>query len=136
MVIAHFERPPSVSIISWSLVNVKGCDTESTNNLLGKPLLAAIVLLYNILITTTTGDGMAEKIDTPPRRRTRYPWHEWTDGSTWRIKQGEDYDISDLQMQGSLHMRARNNNLTVQTASPEAGVIEFQFKRSGDDVAN
>ena len=41
---------------------------------------------------------MATRLDTFPgddaRPPRRYPWNEWTDGSTWQIRRGEDYDPS------------------------------------------
>jgi hypothetical protein len=72
---------------------------------------------------------MAEAVEdtSPPRRRTFYPWHDWTDGRKWRAKQGVDFSVSILSFQNALHQRARAKQLVVSTGSPEPGIVEFQF---------
>lgn len=60
---------------------------------------------------------MAEKIEghnfSPPR--SKYPWHDWTDGSQWAIYHGSDYTISTYNMQISLHGRARAEGIRVKS---------------------
>lgn len=34
-----------------------------------------------------------------------YPWHEWFDGSIWRIEQGVDFDIHPLMMERVLRTK-------------------------------
>lgn len=62
--------------------------------------------------------------------RSKYPWNEWTDGATWRIRQNSDYTISTANMQISLHMRARSKSLSVQTekfTDHDGEGLVFQF---------
>jgi hypothetical protein len=72
---------------------------------------------------------MAERLEGvgKPRRRTYYPWGLWTDGATWRAVEGEDFTVSASSFQTSLHLRARQQGLRVETGSPEKGVVEFRF---------
>jgi len=72
---------------------------------------------------------MAERVDgaLEPRRRRWYPWSEWTDGAVWRAREGEDFSCSPASFQTALHLRARQQGLSVSTGSPEPGIIEFQF---------
>src|SRR3954453_6112438 len=51
--------------------------------------------------------------DAPTPRR--YPWSEWTDGSVWEIRRGEDYDASTENMRVNLHMRAEADLKKVRT---------------------
>jgi hypothetical protein len=55
--------------------------------------------------------AMARRIDAfpgdnGPRGNRKYPWHQWTDGSTWEILRGEDYDVATENMRVNLHMKA------------------------------
>jgi hypothetical protein len=71
---------------------------------------------------------LAQQIEAEsPRRRTFYPWEKWTDGSTWRAKQGEDFTTSIQNFQTALHIRARKEKKKVTTGAPEPGVVEFKF---------
>jgi hypothetical protein len=72
---------------------------------------------------------MAERVEgaTEPRRRRWYPWDLWTDGSVWSAKKNEDFNCSPASFQTALHLRARQQGLSVVTGSPEPGVVEFQF---------
>lgn len=53
---------------------------------------------------------MARKLDSFPGEESaaprRYPWSEWTDGSAWEIRRGEDYDVATENMRVNLHMKA------------------------------
>ena len=68
-----------------------------------------------------------------PRDQRRYPWEAWTDGSTWEIRQGEDYDVATENMRVNLHMKASSLSLKVRTRKFEddrgEGLV-FQFYRS------
>ena len=46
----------------------------------------------------------------------KYPWRLWTNGETWRICQGEDFDVEVETMRTGLHNRARNDGLRVKTS--------------------
>lgn len=80
---------------------------------------------------------MAERVEgaTEPRRRRWYPWQEWTDGKVWRAKEGEDFSCSPASFQTALHLRARQQGLTVTTGSPEQGIIEFQFSPKAEEAS-
>jgi hypothetical protein len=45
----------------------------------------------------------------------RYPWAEWSDGSIWEIRQGEDYDVPTENMRVNLHERAKQQVMKVRT---------------------
>lgn len=60
----------------------------------------------------------------------RYPWHEWTDGSVWEIRRGEDYDVATENMRVNLHMKADGLAMKVRTKKirDEQGEgLVFQF---------
>lgn len=72
---------------------------------------------------------MAERVAVDrPRRRTYYPWQLWMDGAVWRAKLGEDFTCNPHHFQTALHQRARQEGMTVETGTPEAGVVEFIFR--------
>ena len=50
-----------------------------------------------------------------PQRGTRYDWTLWTNGETWEIRKGEDYEISTENMRVNLHDQARQRNLKART---------------------
>jgi hypothetical protein len=64
-----------------------------------------------------------------PRRRTYYPWPQWTDGAVWRAKKGEDFTCDTHHFQTALHQRARLIGMTVETGTPEKDVVEFVFRK-------
>lgn len=75
---------------------------------------------------------MAERIHSVtrirPGRAPRYPWDTWTDGSAWRIRHGEDFDVSAENMGRLVREYARRNGKPVKAAvNTEAGTVEFQF---------
>lgn len=63
---------------------------------------------------------MAEKVDHFPdtdRRPTRrYPWDEWTDGGTWKLTRGEDFDAPADQFRNRLYAVATRRGKKVMTA--------------------
>jgi hypothetical protein len=66
----------------------------------------------------------------PSRGLRRYPWDEWTDGSTWEIRRGEDYDVATENMRVNLHMKADSLSAKVRTHKFDDGHGEgliFQF---------
>ena len=72
---------------------------------------------------------MAERIHSfsPQRGRPRtYPWDVWTDGSAWRLREGEDFEVSSASMVSTLHKHAERAGLVVTTVRTDDGV-EFQF---------
>ena len=59
----------------------------------------------------------------PQRRKhlLRYPWHDWLNGSTWLLLQGEDFDIPPVEFQAYVLHLARENNARVKTMINEEG---------------
>lgn len=74
---------------------------------------------------------MARRVESLEDDSTRrYPWGEWTDGSVWEIKKGEDYEVPTENMRVNLHDRAKGQGLSVQTRKVGNGSWEglrFQF---------
>jgi hypothetical protein len=62
---------------------------------------------------------MARRLDKFPADEApstrRYPWDDWTDGSVWEIRHGEDYDVATENMRVNLHMKADGLAMKVRT---------------------
>jgi hypothetical protein len=74
----------------------------------------------------------------------KYAWDAWLDGSTWEIRQGEDYEISTENMRVNLHAKAKQKKMEVRTrkvprpGNPEHGQWEglvFQFVAASPSIA-
>lgn len=77
---------------------------------------------------------MARRLEAFPGEESsglrRYPWDEWTDGSTWEIRRGEDYDPVTENMRVNLHMRADALGIKVRTKKvrdEDGEGLVFQF---------
>ncbi|MGA2412685.1 MAG: hypothetical protein ABSG46_20170 [Candidatus Binataceae bacterium] len=72
-----------------------------------------------------------------PRRRTFYPWDDWTDGTTWKAYEGKDFTTTPQNFQTVLHLKARSmpEMARVITGSPEKGIVEFRFIKKEDDAS-
>jgi hypothetical protein len=71
---------------------------------------------------------VAERIDNLDRSRpTLYPWRRWLDGSAWRIRRGDDFEVSAESMAAQIRMRAVRDGLRVFTRCPDCETVEFQF---------
>jgi hypothetical protein len=60
----------------------------------------------------------------------RYPWPDWTDGSVWEIRRGEDYDVATENMRVNLHMKAEGLAMKVRTKKirdQQSEGLVFQF---------
>lgn len=67
----------------------------------------------------------------------RYPWHQWTDGSVWEIRQREDYVVPTENMRVNLHERAKQQGQMVKTQKVSGAGFEglrFQFMTRSRDV--
>jgi hypothetical protein len=65
----------------------------------------------------------------------KYPWAEWTDGSVWEIRSGEDYDVATENMRVNLHMKAETLSCRVKTQKirdDEGEGLVFQFVDSDE----
>jgi hypothetical protein len=68
--------------------------------------------------------------DQAPQSQRRYPWPEWTDGSTWEIRQGVDYDVATENMRVNLHVKADSLGTKVRTkkiSDTDGEGLVFQF---------
>lgn len=89
---------------------------------------------------------MAEKLDTFPQKVQRverkYPWRQWTDGSIWKAKQGEDFTCEPNSFVSSLRAKASNPKLRVKvlhgsektTEGQEVALVIFQFWDAATDT--
>src|SRR4051812_22593140 len=69
----------------------------------------------------------------PGDGQRRYPWAEWTDGSVWEVRRGEDYDVATENMRVNLHMKADALGQKVKTKKIAGGEgLVFQFLPSED----
>ncbi len=77
----------------------------------------------------------------PSDRRSgqgKYPWGEWTDGSVWEIRRGEDYYVATENMRVNLHMRADSLLRKVRTkkfTGADTEGLVFQFIPSEEKEA-
>ncbi|WP_437052378.1 hypothetical protein [Streptomyces sp. enrichment culture] len=85
---------------------------------------------------------MAERI-TPAevtfRRRgapSRYPWHQWTDGSMWRLRQGIDYHLTTKDFRPIVHNTARHHGLKVHTRETDHGLVVTLSQEEIDEGAH
>lgn len=54
--------------------------------------------------------------------RRNYPWHEWFDGSIWRLTWGVDFDTHPLMMERVIRTRATSRK------------IKLSIRHEGDDT--
>lgn len=72
---------------------------------------------------------MAERIDKLEPLRGRpaiYPWEQWLDGSAWRIRRGEDFEIPPGSMAAIIRQRADREGMTATCRMVGQDAIEFQ----------
>lgn len=70
---------------------------------------------------------MAERIHDPPEPEG-YPWDDWTDGDTWRVVHGEDFQCDTASLQTYLYRVARRRKMIV-TTKRDGDTIVFKFRR-------
>lgn len=70
---------------------------------------------------------MAERLTEWPQqaRKSKYPWHEWLDGSVWRLRRGEGEDfkvsIASFRAAASRAAKERNKSVSTQVMKDEQG---------------
>lgn len=72
---------------------------------------------------------MATKVDSFPSRNgppSKYPWAEWDDGSIWKIRRGDDFEIPTKSMAVVLYAYATRRGRKVRTIRTDDAVT-FQF---------
>src|SRR5579859_7394588 len=81
---------------------------------------------------------MARRLAGFPGSPQRYPWREWTDGSVWEIRRGEDFGVATESMRVNLHMRAEAVSRKVRTrkvTDDRGEALIFQFLESDEEEA-
>lgn len=71
---------------------------------------------------------MATKLAAMPVKRRGHPWDEWSDGSAWSIKRGEDFPGQLESMRVRLYSKAKElgKNLEIMV-DKEAETIAFRM---------
>tara|TARA_R100000808_G_C2153561_1_gene163869 strand:- start:2781 stop:3059 length:279 start_codon:yes stop_codon:yes gene_type:complete len=76
---------------------------------------------------------MARRVDdsllvTNRGRTHQYPWAEWTDGRTWEVEKGEDFECTLNSFRNGLYSIAKTLAMKVTSMTlPDEGVIRFRF---------
>jgi hypothetical protein len=74
---------------------------------------------------------MATRLKEMPARKGRaslHPWKDWTDGSVWKIKQGEDFSGKLEPMRVRLYSKARELGKKLEiVVDRDAETITFQM---------
>jgi hypothetical protein len=81
---------------------------------------------------------VAERIESlsPVARQRIYPWPEWLDGSAWRIRRGEDFEVTGESMASIIRLRAQRDGGTAACRVVDGGeVVEFQFYGPDEEAA-
>jgi len=61
-------------------------------------------------------------------RTHQYPWTEWTDGKTWEVTKGEDFECTLNSFRNGLYSIAKTLGLKVTSMTmPSEGSIRFRF---------
>lgn len=68
-----------------------------------------------------------DNIDFTTHARTKYPWAEWCDGSTWQIEEKEDFNCSVASMKGHLYSHAFKSDLKVNVRQVNETTLVFKF---------
>ena len=76
---------------------------------------------------------MAKTIDdsllvTNRGRTHQYPWSEWTDGKTWEVVKGEDFECTLNSFRNGLYSIGKTLAMKVTSMTlPDENVIRFRF---------
>jgi hypothetical protein len=74
---------------------------------------------------------VAELIDTFESKKGRpqvYPWESWTNGESWRLHHGEDFQANLISFRTMVHRKARDMGLKAYTKINEADAsIQVRF---------
>ncbi len=54
-----------------------------------------------------------------PKRRGKYPWDAWLDGSVWLLRRGEDYETSSASMRAIATSAAKTAGKRLRTQVTE-----------------
>ena len=62
--------------------------------------------------------------------RPIYPWDEWTDGQTWRIRKGVDFKVAMKAMRHAIYYTACARKLIAHTHQEGEGTLVFRFDKA------
>jgi hypothetical protein len=65
---------------------------------------------------------------------SKYPWHEWTDGSCWLLHHGEDYQVTTESLRGTVYNHAKRHGLAVIVKRVDGG-LTVQFSPKTEESA-
>jgi hypothetical protein len=70
-----------------------------------------------LLVATKLNDFPSRK------RRSKYPWAEWLDGSTWKLRRGEDFQTTGESMRATAvkAAQAAGKNIRTQVTTDQDG---------------
>jgi len=61
-------------------------------------------------------------------RTHQYPWGDWTDGRTWEVEKGEDFECTLNSFRNGLYSIAKTLAMKVTSMTiPDEGTIRFRF---------
>ena len=70
----------------------------------------------------------SELLVTNRGRSHQYPWDEWTDGQTYEVERGDDFDCSRNSFRNGLYSIAKSfGKKVVSMTLPETESIRFRF---------
>lgn len=85
---------------------------------------------------------MAERLDDFPKGHERhlFPIDEWTDGSTWKLTRGADFEQDVARMRTLLYAAARRRGMRLQSRSVrendrEQLIVRFTSAEAADEPA-
>jgi hypothetical protein len=67
-------------------------------------------------------------------RKSRYPWDEWTNGSIWQAKVGEDFDTSVKTFSQGLYAYGKRHGMKTEVRTVDDTTVAFCFF-PGEQVA-
>jgi hypothetical protein len=76
---------------------------------------------------------MAEIVDDDLLRKFTYPWDEWSDGRTWQITRGEDFEVSAMAMRAQITGAATRRGMRAIIRKKGPDTLRFRF--TGADKA-
>lgn len=70
--------------------------------------------------------------------QSKYPWHQWLDGSIWKVVQGEDFTCKTPSMWTTLTNKAKKTGMKLQARIVDDNhAVVFQFtKQSAPSLGN
>lgn len=58
-----------------------------------------------------------------PRKRAKYPWHQWADGNVWLLERGDDYAVPDETMISAARQWAVRKQYDIRIEKHRIGIV-------------